>query len=103
MFKKTVAIQEEPRREPKTPKDFADIVDDAEIWAVDPGISTTYTAVDSTEHERVRTTSLEEYYHSCGYNLATRRRKEYQECHLDEFKCISELSTLKTANLASFY
>ncbi|CEI97429.1 hypothetical protein RMCBS344292_11561 [Rhizopus microsporus] len=85
MFKKTVSIQGEPRKEPKTPKDFADIVDDAEIWAVDPGISTIFTAVDSTEHERVRTTSLEVYYHLCGYNLATRRRKEHQECHLDEF------------------
>jgi hypothetical protein len=102
MFKKTVSIQDESRREPKTPKDFADIVDDAEIWAVDPGISAIFTAVDSTEHERIRTTSLEEYYHLCGYNLATRRRKEHQECHLDEFKYISELPTLKTANLTSF-
>ncbi|CEJ02497.1 hypothetical protein RMCBS344292_16499 [Rhizopus microsporus] len=31
MFKKTVSIQDEPRREPKIPKDFADIVGDAEI------------------------------------------------------------------------
>ncbi|ORE06953.1 hypothetical protein BCV72DRAFT_327657 [Rhizopus microsporus var. microsporus] len=30
-FKKTVAIQDEPRREPKAPKDFADIVDDTEF------------------------------------------------------------------------
>ncbi|CEI88061.1 hypothetical protein RMCBS344292_02462 [Rhizopus microsporus] len=102
MFKKTVSIQDEPRKESKTPKDSADIVDDAEIWAVDPGISTVFTAVDSTEHERVRTTSLEEYYHLCGYNLATRKRKEYQECHLDESKYNSELSTLKTVNLISF-
>ena len=29
------------------PEDFADIVDDAEIWAVDSGISTIFTAVDS--------------------------------------------------------
>ncbi|ORE19455.1 hypothetical protein BCV71DRAFT_177649, partial [Rhizopus microsporus] len=69
---------------------------------VDPGISTIFTAVDSTEHERVRTTSLEECYHLCGYNLATRRRKEHQECHLDKFKYIGELLTLKTANLAAF-
>ncbi|ORE13953.1 hypothetical protein BCV71DRAFT_188247, partial [Rhizopus microsporus] len=75
---------------------------DAEIWAVDPGISTIFTAIDSTEHERVRTTSLEESYHLCGYNLATRRQKEHQECHLDEFKYINELPTLKTANLTSF-
>ncbi|CEJ01632.1 hypothetical protein RMCBS344292_15655 [Rhizopus microsporus] len=102
MFKKTVSIQGEYKREPKTPKNFVDIVDDAEIWAVDLGISTIFTAVDSTEHERVRTTSLEEYYHLCGYNLATRRRKEHQECHLEEFKYISELPTLKTANLTSF-
>ncbi|CEG63410.1 hypothetical protein RMATCC62417_00555 [Rhizopus microsporus] len=85
MFKKIVSIQDEPRRELKTPKDFVDIVDDAEIWAVDPGISTIFTAVDSTEHERVRTTSLEEYYHLCG-----------------EFKYINELPTLKTANFTSF-
>ncbi|CEG82028.1 hypothetical protein RMATCC62417_16158 [Rhizopus microsporus] len=102
MFKKTVSIQYEPRREPKTLKDSAGIVNDAEIWAVDPGISTIFTAVDSTEHERIRTTSLEEYYHLCGYNLATRRRKEHQECHLGEFKYISELPTLKTVNLTSF-
>ncbi|PHZ10819.1 uncharacterized protein RHIMIDRAFT_244703 [Rhizopus microsporus ATCC 52813] len=50
MFKKVVAIHDEPRREPKTPKDFADIADDTEIWAVDPDISATFTAVDSTEH-----------------------------------------------------
>jgi hypothetical protein len=96
MFKKTVSIQDEPRREPKTPKDFTDIVDDAEVWAVDPGILATFTAVDSTGHERtrVRTTSLKEYCHLCGYNIA-RRRKEHQEFHLDEFKYISELPTLK--------
>ncbi|CEI91879.1 hypothetical protein RMCBS344292_06156 [Rhizopus microsporus] len=99
---KTASIQDEPKREPKTPKDFADIVDDAEIWAVDPGISTIFTAVDSTEHERVRIISLEEYYHLCSYNLAIRRRKEHQECHLDGFKYISKLPTLKTANLISF-
>ncbi|ORE07634.1 hypothetical protein BCV72DRAFT_188633, partial [Rhizopus microsporus var. microsporus] len=46
--------------------------------------------------------SLEEYYHLCGYNLATRRRKEHQEYGLDEFKYISELPTLKTANLTLF-
>ena len=46
--------------------------------------------------------SLEEYYHLCGYNLVTRRRKEHQECHLDEFKYTSELPTLKAANLTSF-
>ncbi|ORE07816.1 hypothetical protein BCV72DRAFT_325568, partial [Rhizopus microsporus var. microsporus] len=69
---------------------------------VDPSISTIFTAVVSTEHERIRTTNLEEYYHLCGYSIATRRRKEYQECHLDEFKYISELPTLKTANLTSF-
>ncbi|ORE05926.1 hypothetical protein BCV72DRAFT_305950 [Rhizopus microsporus var. microsporus] len=40
VFKKTVSIQDEPRREPKAPKDFADIFDDADIWVVDPGIST---------------------------------------------------------------
>ncbi|ORE02865.1 hypothetical protein BCV72DRAFT_316723, partial [Rhizopus microsporus var. microsporus] len=90
------------RREPKAPKDFADIVDDAEIWVIDPGISAIFTAIDSTEHERSRTSSLEKYYHLCGYNLATIRRKEHQECHLDEFKYISELPTSKTANLTSF-
>ncbi|CEG65139.1 hypothetical protein RMATCC62417_01990 [Rhizopus microsporus] len=62
---KIASIQYEPGRGPKTTKDFADIVDDAEIWAVDPGISTIFTAVESTEHEHVRTTSLEEYYHLC--------------------------------------
>ena len=34
--------------------------------------------------------------------VVTRRLKEHQECHLDEFKYISELPTLKTANLTSF-
>ncbi|CEI98913.1 hypothetical protein RMCBS344292_13009 [Rhizopus microsporus] len=92
----------EPAREPEIPKNFGDIVDDAEIWLVDPSISTIFTAVDSTEHERIQATSLEEYYHLCGYNLATRRRKEHQECHLDVFKYISELPTLKTVNLTSF-
>ncbi|KAG1174318.1 hypothetical protein G6F70_000895 [Rhizopus microsporus] len=79
MFKKTVSFQDELKREPKTPKDFADIVDDAEIWAVDPGISTIFIAVDSTKHERIRTTSLEECCHLCGYSLATRIRITYFE------------------------
>ncbi|KAL4215356.1 hypothetical protein AB4K20DRAFT_1964150 [Rhizopus microsporus] len=57
IFKKTVVIHDESTKAPKTPKDFADIVDDVEIWAVDPGISTIFTAVDSTEHERIRATS----------------------------------------------
>ncbi|KAG1211636.1 hypothetical protein G6F69_004417 [Rhizopus microsporus] len=57
IFKKTVVIHDESTKAPKTPKDFVDIVDDAKIWAVDPGISTIFTAVDSTEHERIRTTS----------------------------------------------
>ena len=57
IFKKTVVIHDESTKAPKTPKDFVDIVDDAKIWAVDPGISTIFTAVDSTEHERIRATS----------------------------------------------
>ncbi|ORE01213.1 hypothetical protein BCV72DRAFT_310250 [Rhizopus microsporus var. microsporus] len=80
MFKRAASIQGEPRREPKAPKGFTDIADDAEIWDVDP-----------------------EHYHLCGYSLATRRRKEHQECHLDEFRYISELPTLKIANLTSFF
>ncbi|PHZ13067.1 uncharacterized protein RHIMIDRAFT_251162 [Rhizopus microsporus ATCC 52813] len=43
--------------------------------------------------------TLEEYYNLCGYNLATRRRKEHQEYHLDEFKYINELPTLKNCKL----
>ncbi|ORE11852.1 hypothetical protein BCV72DRAFT_331870 [Rhizopus microsporus var. microsporus] len=35
MFKKSVSIQDEPRSEPKAPKEFVDIVDDADIWTVD--------------------------------------------------------------------
>ncbi|CAO3684170.1 unnamed protein product [Rhizopus microsporus] len=49
-----------------------------------------FTEVDSKEHERMQTTSLEEYYYLCGYNHATRRRIEHQGCHLGEFKYISE-------------
>ncbi|PHZ11009.1 uncharacterized protein RHIMIDRAFT_244869 [Rhizopus microsporus ATCC 52813] len=72
MFKKTVAIQDEPRSEPKTSKDFADIVDDAEIWAVDLGISATFTAVGSTEHERIRTTITRNMAHEVQLALKTK-------------------------------
>ncbi|ORE03854.1 hypothetical protein BCV72DRAFT_314262, partial [Rhizopus microsporus var. microsporus] len=68
----TVAIQDEPRREPKTPKDSADSVDDAEIWAADPGIPSIFTAVDSTEHKRIRTTTARNMAHQAQLALKTK-------------------------------
>ncbi|ORE08228.1 hypothetical protein BCV72DRAFT_261567 [Rhizopus microsporus var. microsporus] len=67
---------------------FSGASDDEEIWVADPGISTIFTAIDFTEHERIRKTILKEYYHLCGYKLAAKKTK-------------SVLPTFKTANLTS--
>ncbi|KAG1065446.1 hypothetical protein G6F42_026827 [Rhizopus arrhizus] len=85
----------------KQPEDFLeDIENGCEIWGVDPGIATLVTAVDTSG--RQRTTSLEEYYHLCGYNDANSIRKKHQEQHKAQFLKISNLSSLKTSNMAEF-
>ncbi|EIE91263.1 hypothetical protein RO3G_15974 [Rhizopus delemar RA 99-880] len=83
------------------PEDFLeDIENGCEIWGVDPGVATLVTAVDTSG--RQRTTSLEEYYHLCGYNDANSIRKKHQEQHKAQFLKISNLSSLKTSNMAEF-
>ncbi|CEG68481.1 hypothetical protein RMATCC62417_04733 [Rhizopus microsporus] len=66
----------------------------------DPGVSTILTAVDTSG--RQRTTSLDEYYHLCGYNNANFIRKKHQEQHTAQFLKISNLSSLKTSNITEF-
>ncbi|PHZ12874.1 uncharacterized protein RHIMIDRAFT_291478 [Rhizopus microsporus ATCC 52813] len=85
----------------KNPSDFIDdIRNGCDIWGVGPGVSTTLTAVDTSG--RQRTTSLDEYYHLCGYNNANFIRKKHQEQHTAQFLKISNLSSLKTSNITEF-
>ncbi|RCH81488.1 hypothetical protein CU097_002475, partial [Rhizopus azygosporus] len=85
----------------KNPSDFIDdIRNGCDIWGVDPGVSTILTAVDTSG--RQRTTSLDEYYHLCGYNNANFIRKKHQEQHTAQFLKISNLSSLKTSNITEF-
>ncbi|CEI95970.1 hypothetical protein RMCBS344292_10144 [Rhizopus microsporus] len=93
----------------KTSKKYQDTVDKTETLKKEKEKNKATT----NEQKQVRCPSCGGTNHSrfsnklCPMNksktkLATRRRKEHQECHLDEFKYISELPTLKTANLNSF-
>ncbi|PHZ09414.1 uncharacterized protein RHIMIDRAFT_240526 [Rhizopus microsporus ATCC 52813] len=85
----------------RSPSDFTnDIQNGCDIWGVDPGVSTTLTAVDTPR--RQRTTSLDEYYHLYGYNDANFIRKKHQEQHTAQFLKISNLSSLKTSNITEF-
>ncbi|ORE09711.1 hypothetical protein BCV72DRAFT_201069, partial [Rhizopus microsporus var. microsporus] len=85
----------------KNPSDFIDdIRNGCNIWGVDSGVSTILTAVDTSG--RQRTTSLDEYYHLCGYNNANFIRKKHQEQHAAQFLKISNLSSLKTSNITEF-
>ena len=63
----------------KNPLDFIDDTrNGCDIWAVDPGITSIITALDSFgDNERQRIVSLDEYYHLCGYNDATFIRKKH--------------------------
>jgi hypothetical protein len=49
------------------------------VWAVDPGKTDVFVAVDSssTNPHRVRKTSTKEYYDLCGFNQATNKRRRW--------------------------
>ena len=84
-----------------TPADFAEDVknNNALIWGIDPGQTDIYTTVDSgdsNKKERIRKTSTKEYYHMCGYNMATQKRMQHQLQNQDDFNFISRLPSLKT-------
>ncbi|KAI7902244.1 uncharacterized protein BX663DRAFT_552660 [Cokeromyces recurvatus] len=51
---------------------------------------------------RQRTSSLDEYYHLCGYNDATFTRNQHQKQLMAEYLKISDLSSLKTSNIKDF-
>ncbi|ORE01275.1 hypothetical protein BCV72DRAFT_322274 [Rhizopus microsporus var. microsporus] len=85
----------------KNPSDFIDdIRNGCDVWGIDPGVSTILTSVDTSG--RQSTTSLDEYYHLCGYNNANFIRKKHQEQHTAQFLKISNLSSLKTSNVTEF-
>ncbi|OAD73980.1 hypothetical protein PHYBLDRAFT_145444 [Phycomyces blakesleeanus NRRL 1555(-)] len=49
------------------PADYIDDIDkDCQVWAIDPGVCDIITTVDTSG--RQRTTSVNEYYHLCGFN-----------------------------------
>ncbi|ORE07329.1 hypothetical protein BCV72DRAFT_249522 [Rhizopus microsporus var. microsporus] len=77
----------------KNPSDFIDDIRNGCIFTI-------LTAVDTSG--RQRTTSLDEYYHLCGYNNANFIRKKHQEQHTAQFLKISNLSSLKTSNITEF-
>ncbi|KAL4215593.1 hypothetical protein AB4K20DRAFT_1991562 [Rhizopus microsporus] len=72
----------------KNPSDFIDdIRNDCDIWAVDPGITSMIISLDSSgDNEWQRITSLDEYYHLCGYNDATFIRKKASKSSKLKFK-----------------
>lgn len=85
----------------KQPADYLqDIEDGCDIWGVNPGINSIITAVDTSG--RQRKTSLDEYYHLCGYNNANSLRKKYQKQRMAQFLKISNLSSLKTSDIADY-
>lgn len=85
----------------KQPPDFSDDIDNgAQVWAVDPGLTTVLTCVDPSG--RQRTLSQDEYYHLCGFNDAVSIRKKHANKHHETQKMITELATLKTANMSNF-
>ncbi|KAI7898956.1 uncharacterized protein BX663DRAFT_489525 [Cokeromyces recurvatus] len=85
----------------KQPADFLeDIENGCIVWRVDPGVNTIFTAVDTPG--RQRTTSLDEYYHLCGYNDATFIQNQHQKQHMAEYSKISNLSSLKTSIIKDF-
>ncbi|KAI7907630.1 uncharacterized protein BX663DRAFT_528406 [Cokeromyces recurvatus] len=85
----------------KQPIDFLkDIENGCTVWGVDPSVNTIFTAVDTSG--RQRTTSLDEYYHLCGYNDATFIRNQHQKQHMAEYSKISNWSSLKTLNIKDF-
>ncbi|KAG2204142.1 hypothetical protein INT47_011625 [Mucor saturninus] len=80
-----------------------DIRNGCTVWGVDSGIIDLITAVDSSgDKERQRTTSLDEYYHLCGYNQATFQRYKHQSQNESVFQLISQLPSLKTTNSHDF-
>ncbi|KAI8638725.1 hypothetical protein BD408DRAFT_351345, partial [Parasitella parasitica] len=83
------------------PSDFInDIQLGCQIFAIDPGIRDITTAVDQLGRER--TTSLKEYYHLCGFNVASTQREQHKKQYMNEYQKISTLSSFKTTNLEDF-
>ncbi|KAG2206160.1 hypothetical protein INT47_003809 [Mucor saturninus] len=97
LVKRSIALK-------SNPTDFvSDIRNGCTVWGVDPGIIDLITTVDSSEDkERQRTTSLDEYYHLCGYNRATFQRHKHQSQNESVFQLISQLPSLKTTNSYDF-
>ncbi|KAI7892632.1 uncharacterized protein EV154DRAFT_585849 [Mucor mucedo] len=82
---------------------ISDIQNGCTVWGVDPGIIDLITAVDSSgDKERQRATSLDEYYHLCGYNQTTFQRHKHQSQNESVFQLISQLPSLKTTNSHDF-
>ncbi|KAI8977177.1 hypothetical protein BDF20DRAFT_873399 [Mycotypha africana] len=87
----------------KKPPDFAeDINVGCTVWAVDPGVTDIITAVNSSDTERLRTASLDEYFHLCGFNDANIARRQHQSKNETVFNTINNFSTLKTTLVDDF-
>ncbi|KAI9469933.1 MAG: hypothetical protein EXX96DRAFT_644677 [Benjaminiella poitrasii] len=74
------------------------------VWGVYPGLKDVYIGSDgsSNNRHRDRKTSQSEYYDICGYNRTTKRRKAYDEQHVDTVNIINRIPTLKTIILQSY-
>jgi hypothetical protein len=75
------------------------------IWGVDPGVTDIFVAADPTGEgqHRIRRTSSKEYYHECGYNKASEKRRRWEVEEGEAWKqLVTGMPTLKTTNLQQF-
>jgi hypothetical protein len=91
------------------PADFNNLLqnnpDGTTRWAVDPGITDAFMAVDGDMHgtHRIRKTSTKEYYDLCGYNVATAVRAAWREStDANTISVIDSIPTMKTSQLTDF-
>ena len=91
------------------PADFNNLLqnnpDGTTRWAVDPGITDAFMAVDGDMHgtHRIRKTSTKEYYDLCGYNVATAVRAAWREStDANTTSVIDSIPTLKTFSIDRF-
>jgi DNA-dependent RNA polymerase auxiliary subunit epsilon len=73
-----------------TPKVFAEEImkNEALVLGVDSSITDAFIAVNSSSSsskEKIRKTLTKQYYHICGFNLATKVRMQHQQHNRESF------------------
>jgi hypothetical protein len=94
-----------PAQDPPTPATFENWINFAAhrttIWGVDPGVTDIFVAADGTNEDRhrYRNLSSKEYYHLCGFNKATEKRRRWKiEAGEQWRQLFDDMPSLKTAN-----